>query len=506
MRKNKTISDIIQAHDQISPAIFSPGRPPISYGQLNSLVQNTISKLNAFGINRNDRVAIIIPNGPEMATAFISVSSGATAAPLNPNYRTEEYEFYLSDLNANALIVQSGENGPAVMAAKNLGIQVINLIPENNSPAGTYNLHGNTCGYIKKKQKLSENDIALILHTSGTTSKPKIVPLSHKNIITSAHNISSSLRLNPNDKCLNIMPLFHIHGLIGAILSSLYAGASISCTPGFNALSFFSWLDSEKPTWYTAVPTMHQAILSRAERNKETVSKNILRFVRSSSASLPPAVMNNLEKTFNTSVIESYGMTEASHQMTSNPLPPGKRIPGSVGLASGPEVEIMNESGEILSPNKIGEVVIKGNNVTSGYENNINANISSFIKRWFRTGDQGYIDNDGYLYLTGRLKEIINRGGEKISPYEIDNVLQQHPSIHQAVTFSVPHKNLGEDVAAVVVLNPHKQISETELKHFLSKKLSDFKIPNKILFVEEIPKGATGKLQRMGLAKKLELI
>jgi acyl-CoA synthetase (AMP-forming)/AMP-acid ligase II len=344
-----------------------------------------------------------------------------------------------------------------------------------------------------------------VLHTSGTTSRPKIVPLSGANIAASARNIRTTLALSPADRCLNIMPLFHIHGLIAAVTSSLSAGASIWATPGFNALKFFQWLDAVAPTWYTAVPTMHQAILARAPRNPESVEKARLRFIRSSSSSLPPQVMAELEATFRCPVIEAYGMTEATHQMASNPLTPKPRKAGSVGPAAGPEVAIMAADGALLAAGAVGEIVIRGPNVTGGYENNPKANAEAFAHGWFHTGDQGTMDADGYLRITGRLKEIINRGGEKVSPREVDEVLMDHPAVAQVVTFAMPHRKLGEDVAAAIVLREGSEASERELRDFCAARLADFKVPRKLVFLAEIPKGATGKLQRIGLAEKLGL-
>ena len=361
-----------------------------------------------------------------------------------------------------------------------------------------------------KKEYLSESsqeDIAMVLHTSGTTSRPKMVPLSQKNLLASARNISKTLNLNENDKCLNIMPMFHIHGLIAAILAPIYKSGTIITPSGFDALKFFRWLNDFKPTWYTAVPTMHQAILARAPRNIDIIKNNQLKFIRSSSASLPATVMEKLENTFNTCVIESYGMTEATHQMTSNPLPPNKRKAGSVGLAAGPEVALLLDD-KILhnikeNQNITGQIIIKGENVTEGYINNPEANSESYIDGWFLTGDEGVFDNDGYLKITGRLKEIINRGGEKISPKEIDEILMEHKSVQQAVAFSVPHEKLGEDLYAAVIITENQEISENNLKEYCQQRLTQFKIPRKILIVKEIPKGATGKLQRIGLYKKL---
>jgi acyl-CoA synthetase (AMP-forming)/AMP-acid ligase II len=329
--------------------------------------------------------------------------------------------------------------------------------------------------------------------------------LTHANLLASAGNIAGTLALSPADRCLNIMPLFHIHGLVAAILASLHAGGSVFCTPGFNALKFFAWMEEAGPTWYTAVPTMHQAILSRAERNRQVIEANPLRFIRSSSASLPVPVFEQLEKTFNCPVIEAYAMTENAHQMTSNQLPPGKRKPGLVGCAAGPEVAIMAPDGRILGPGKEGEIVTRGPNVTRGYENNPSANEAAFAFGWFHTGDQGYMDADGYLKITGRLKEMINRGGEKVAPVEVDEVLMQHPAVHQAVTFAIPHDKLGEDVAAAIVLREDVAATESDIQQFASQKLAAFKVPRRIFIVPEIPKGATGKLQRIGLAQKLGL-
>ncbi|MCB2132812.1 MAG: AMP-binding protein, partial [Rhodobacteraceae bacterium] len=346
------------------------------------------------------------------------------------------------------------------------------------------------------------------LHTSGTTSRPKIVPLLQSNIAASADNIRRALDLTPADRCLNVMPLFHIHGLIAAVSASLAAGASISCAPGFDALRFFGWMKEVRPTWYTAVPTMHQAILARAERNRDTIAETPLRFIRSSSASLPAQVMTALSETFGAPVIEAYGMTEATHQMTSNPLGQGAQIPGSVGREAGPMVRIAHEVENRLTEGT-GEVVISGPNVTPGYEGNPEANEKNFFiadgTRWFRTGDQGAIDAGGYLRLTGRLKEIINRGGEKISPLEVDGILMDHPAVAQVVTFGMPHPKLGEEVAAALVLREGASASEREIRDFAAGRLADFKVPRRIVILDEIPKGATGKLQRIGLAEKLGL-
>lgn len=500
-----TVSALLSCGEQDAPAIGAPGRPWMTHGALRALAERTVQALNGIGIGRGDRVALVVPNGPEAASSFVAVACAATTAPLNPAYKADEFAFYLEDLGARALVVPAGFETPARAAAAAKGIPLIELIAEE--PAGAFVLApppGMTNPTALPGKAMAE-DVALVLHTSGTTSRPKIVPLRHLNVTASAYNICNVLRLTPEDVCLNIMPLFHIHGLIAATLASLAAGASVSCTPGFNGFRFYSWLGQVRPTWYTAVPTMHQTILELAPRNKPAIAAGRLRFIRSSSSSLPPQVMTAMEDTFGVPVIESYGMTEAAHQMASNPLPPAPRFPGCVGLAAGPEIAVMNEDGDLLPPGALGEVVIRGRNVTAGYENNQAANAAGFTNGWFRTGDQGVLDAEGYLRLTGRLKELINRGGEKVSPLEVDEVLMDHPAVAQCLTFGLPHAKLGEEVAAAVVLREGAPARETELRDFCAARLAAFKVPRRIVFVTEIPKGATGKLQRIGLAAKLGL-
>jgi oxalate---CoA ligase len=504
MTETRTVKGLIASGQDEAIAIAAHDAPPLTYRSLRALIEGAVASLNRLGVGRGDRVAIVLPNGPEMATAFLSVAAAAASAPLNPAYRHDEFEFYLSDLKAKALIVEEGSASPAIHAAAKLGVALITLTPEPQAGAGAFRLSGASMGAAASPGPAEPDDVALILHTSGTTSRPKIVPLSHANIWTSARNIAATLELSERDRALNVMPLFHIHGLIAGLSAPLSRGGSVFCTPGFNALKFFAEMEEARPTWYTAVPTMHQAILTRAGHNKEIIARHPLRFVRSSSSSLPPRVIGELEAVFHAPVIESYGMTEATHQMASNPLR-GIRKPGSVGLAAGPEIAVMDEAGRILGPGIAGEVVIRGDNVTAAYENNAKANAEAFVNGWFRTGDQGVIDAEGYLTLTGRLKEIISRGGEKVSPREVDEALMDHPAVLQALAFAVPHDMLGEDVAAAVVLREGMSANEQELRAFLAERLAAFKTPRKILFLAEIPQSATDKLQRIGLAQKLGL-
>jgi amino acid adenylation domain-containing protein len=407
----------------------------------------------------------VLPDGPELATTFLGVSAVCAAAPLNPAYRSTELDFYLADLQPAVLVAATEAGSAAMEAARRRGIAVF-------SPGEL--LQG---GPEAAAERVRPADAALVLHTSGTTGRPKQITLTHANLAASARQIARTLELQPGDRCLNVMPLFHVHGLIGAVLSSLAAGASVICTSGLDPEKFPDWLETLGPTWYTAVPTLHQAALAASAR-RGGAPRHRLRFIRSSSAPLPLRVMADLERVFGVPVIEAYGMTEASHQVASNPLPPRTRKPGSVGLATGTEVAILDD----------GEVAIRGETVFSGQQ------------EWFRTGDQGYLDAEGYLFLTGRIKDLINRGGEKIAPREVEEALLEHPAVAQAVAFARPHATLGEDVAAAVVLRSGVEVPEADLRCFAATRLAPFKVPARVVTVPEIPKGPTGKLQRKGLA------
>lgn len=504
------LSEILGAGDGEAPAVMCPDGEVISHAQLRAAVKRLTEQLRTIGIGRSDRVAIVLPNGAQMAIAFLAAACAGCAAPLNPRYRESEFSFYLKDLNAKVLITDRCAS-PAARAAARGSVNVANLSGtpgklklETDSPIPN---QGDALRAIPGSDD-TELDTALVLHTSGTTSRPKIVPISQHNLARSALNIAESLQLTPEDRSLNVMPLFHIHGLLAGLLAPLSVGASVAASGGFDAFKFFAQLAEMRPTYYTAVPTMHQMVLSRAslsERNRGAARAARLRFVRSSSASLPVSVMKRLSDLFGAAVIEAYGMTEATHQMCSNPLPPATAKPCSVGLPTGVDLAILDERNTPLPAGERGEVSIKGATVIDGYENNPEANKAAFTAGWFRTGDEGYLDSEGYLFLTGRLKEQINRGGEKISPLEVDEALLSHEAVAEAVTFALPHDKLGEEPAAAVVLTDNSTISERDLKNYLSTLLAAFKVPRKIVFLETLPKGPTGKLQRIGLAERLGL-
>ncbi len=488
-----------------APAILAPGRAPLTYGCLYEHVESTERGLRAMGIGRHDRIATVLPNGPEMAVAILSVAASATCAPMNPAYRTEELDRYFADLRPRALIAQAGIDTPARLVARSRGIRVIELSTALDAEAGLFTLQGDQEG-ARPLESVSPSDIALLMPTSGTTSKPKIVPQTHAKICASAYATSAALALKETDRCLNILPLFHGHGLIATVMASLTAGASVVCTSTFDVKNFFVWLTAFQPTWYSAVPAMHQAILSEARPNRDQLSEARLRFVRSSSAPLPPRIFAELEQSFDTCVIEWYGMTEvAASPITCNPLPPRPRKPGSVGVPLALDVAIMDEGGALLSGGRTGQVVVRGATVMAGYDGDTIATEAAYVGDWFKTGDLGFFDEEGYLFLTGRMREMINRGGEKIAPREVDEVLLEHPAVAEAVTFPIPHRTLGEDVASAIVLRPDVVATPREIRKFAINRIADFKVPRQVLIVAEIPKGPTGKVQRIGLADKLGL-
>ena len=419
---------------------------------------------------------------------------------------TSEFEFFLTHLHAKVVLMPQEMDSPVRAVARARGIRVIELLCMPKAEAGLFTLLGAAQMCPRSHGFTGSNDVALVLPTSGTTSRPKIVPLTHTNICTAAYHLCTALALDARDRCLNMAPLFHTYGIVAAALTSLVAGASTIYPPGFSVHQFFTWLEEFRPTWYQAVPAMHQAIMAHAVEYREAIVRCPLRFIRTGTAPLPPPVRDDLERVFSTRVVEVYGTVEASGPVTCNPPPFRQRKAGAVGVAIGPEVAIMNEVGCLLPMGEIGEVVVRGATVMQGYDNNSMANRSAFTQGWFRTGDQGYLDTDGYLFLTGRIKEIINRGGEKIAPREVEEVLLEHPAIAQVVTFAMPHAQLGEDVAVAVVLRENASATAREIREFAAARLADFKVPRHVAFVDKIPQSAIGKVQRIGLAEKLGLL
>ncbi|GKX34269.1 MAG: AMP-dependent synthetase [Rhizobiaceae bacterium MnEN-MB40S] len=502
---NSFLARALASDDRL--ALLAPERPACSHAELRRSAKEVVDELARLGVGRGDAVAIVMPNGPELVTILLATMSVASAAPLNPAYTEPELRFYLEDLNAKLLICPATGFEAARIVASSLEIPVMTVDFDVASACGVVSMTApaRTAPATDATAHNEAGDVVLLLHTSGTTARPKLVGLSHRNIEASMANIRSGLELGPDDTGLCVMPLFHIHGIVATVLAPLSAGGSIVCTPGFNALQFFRWADAFRPSWFSAVPTMHQAIAARAPRNADVVERLRLRFIRCSSAAMPIVTLEALERIFDCPVIEAYGMTEAAHQITSNRLPPGVRKPGSVGWSATTRVAIIDDAGRLLGNGETGEIVIAGENIHAGYVGAPEANRTAFVDGWFRTGDQGRLDEDGCLTITGRLKEIINRGGEKIAPLELDNILLRHPDIVEAIAFAAPHAQLGEDIAAAIVRTERSRLGEDEVRAYLADKVAAFKVPRTILFVDEIPKGATGKIQRLNLAKQMGL-
>jgi acyl-CoA synthetase (AMP-forming)/AMP-acid ligase II len=490
-----TLFDLLQSAPSDSTAIALPDSGiKISYGALRTQIQSLAESLAAAGVKRGDRVGIALPNGLPMIVSFFAAAMAGTAAPLNPGYKEDEFRFYLEDTDARVLILPPDGLDEARKAAGDR----VKILSIDMDASGTVSFVD-----AKARQPFTpptSDDVALVLHTSGSTGRPKRVPLTHANLAISAGNVARSYKLGPNDVAMCVMPLFHVHGLVASTLGTLSTGGTLVVPGKFNPLSFWRIARDYGMTWYSAVPTIHQLLLARADPSQgRPAGAERVRFIRSCSAALPPQVMKDLEAAFGAPVLEAYGMTEAAHQMASNPLPPDERKPGSVGRGTDVQISIMDAAGRHLSTGERGEIVIKGPNVTGGYENNPEANAKSFTDGWFRTGDQGFLDAAGYLTLVARIKELINRGGEKISPREIDEVLLTHPAVSEAVCFGVPHKTWGEEVEAAVVVKDG--VTEAELLAFCKERLAEFKRPKQIHITQTIPRTATGKIQRGVVAK-----
>lgn len=487
-------------------AISVSGKFDITHSRLNQLVEHAASSLVAAGVKPGDVVALTFPNTVEYLIMFLGVIRvRATAAPLNQAYTAEEFEFYLSDSESKLLLTAKEGNEASEAAASKIGIPHVTAalsdVESGIQLSAAASESQSDCSAAKIVNEPS--DVALFLHTSGTTSRPKGVPLTQLNLASSVNNIKSVYKLTESDSTVIVLPLFHVHGLLAGLLSSLGAGASVTLPSAgrFSASTFWSDMIKHNATWYTAVPTIHQIILDRHLTKPEPTYPK-LRFIRSCSASLAPSILARLEEAFDAPVLEAYAMTEATHLMASNPLPEdGPHVPGSVGKPVGQEMAILDENGVEQKAGSNGEVCIRGPNVTSGYKNNPEANKSAFLFGWFHTGDIGYFDSDGYMHLVGRIKELINRGGEKISPIEVDAVLLSHPDVAQAVCFGVPDDKYGEEINCAVIPREGSNLDEEEVLRFCKKNLAAFKVPKKVFITDSVPKTATGKIQRRIVAE-----
>ena len=484
------------------PALMAPHGAVLSYEELSNNIDQIKTQLHQAGIRQNSRIAIILPRETSDILINLSVSSYATAAPLSSELSAMEYQYLFRQMKIKALITDSKIAHAAVMAARKLNIKLVTVKKYKKQGTVELIIPSGTIKHQVKPVFPGLKDAAFILHTSGTTAQPKIVALTQANIYYGALNIIKALKLTAQDKCLSVMPLYHVHGLM-VMIATIFSGGTFVYTPKFDRNDFFQWLDEFKPTWYTASAALQFAILSRVESYREIIKKQNLRFIRSSSAPLGKDATLKLEKYFRAPVAESYGMTEASLQITSQPLPPAKRKLGSVGKPTGVELAVMDGKLRLVPPGKTGEIIIKGNSIITAYENSPSVNKSSFHKGWLGTGDLGYADKDGFVFIKGRIKEMINKGGENISPREIDEALLRFPGVEQAAAFSLPHPELGEDIGVAVVLKKGIVFSENKIREFLKGEIAGFKIPSHIIVVKDLPKTGTGKIKRAGLYVEL---
>lgn len=490
-----TLASVLNPQNGNDLAISVPEGPNVSYAEFGQEIERVAELLAGAGVEPGRAVSIVLPNSLEFMVVFLAVArAGAIAAPLNSAYTTDEFQFYMEDAEAQLAILPEGEHAGRE-AAVQLGIPTMEASLDDGGRT-VLSRGGDVLTARRDAPAPSPDDVALFLHTSGTTSRPKGVPLTHGNLAASIKNIGDTYALTPDDIAMVVMPLFHVHGLIGVSLSTLSTGGSLVIPPRFSASRFWGEQRDSGATWYSAVPTIHQILLARAD--DEGAPHESFRLIRSCSSALAPAVFEQLEARFGAPVLEAYGMTEASHQMSSNLLPPGDRMPGTVGKGTGVDIAIMDDDGNLLSVGERAEVVIRGANVTHGYHKNPEANAEAFTKGWFRTGDQGFMEADGTLTLTGRIKELINRGGEKISPLEVDAALLGHPSVAEAVCFGVPHEMYGEAVQAAVVVSG--DTNEDAIRSYCGEHLAGFKVPDRVYIIDTMPRTATGKIQRRHIA------
>lgn len=506
MQNKKIIKEIFDCHlnkKSEKNILCSDSGDEYSFKDLKKITDTLRNDLKSI-IDKNSRVAILMPMGFTYSLLTLVLNEQNAVLPLNSSNTIKELKDFFYRFKIEAVFVDNSINLKIINLAKKEKVSVLKYKKIKNNKIYFEILYK---GNKKMPNYYKEKNIYIdyILPTSGTTAKSKIVCLNNSMVMAGARNIIKHLKLSEKDICLNIMPLYHVHGLM-VLIASLLSGGRVISTPKYNNSLFYGWLQEFKPTWYTASAGIQENILLRSEENRDKIKDLKLRFIRSSSAPLSPQTTKGLEKFFNAPIAESYGMTEATLQITTQPLPPKKKKIGSCGRPTELELAIVDKENNFVNSEELGEIVIKGDNVIKEYENNKEANKKSFWKDWLRTGDLGYLDRDGFLFIKGRIKEMINKGGENISPREIDEALMMHKAVELAVAFSVPHKTLGEDIAIAVICKKGHMVKEEELRRFLKDKLADYKIPSVFYFVDDVPKTAVGKPKRVGLYKEIKKI
>jgi oxalate---CoA ligase len=488
-----TLRQLITRSDNHPALVVPESGASLSYAALQRALDRAAGRLAALGVAEGDRVALVAANGPALVVAFVAVAArGAAAAPLNPALGVAELSAELDDLRTSRLFHDGSVTAAAAAAEVNVPASLIGL--ENAL------LHVDGRAGDPAEPAGDPGALALLLHTSGTTSKPKTVPIRQRNLVASTGAVARTYGLTGEDVTMCVMPLFHVHGLVATVLATLSTGGTV-ILPRFRPSAFWDQVAQHGATWYTAVPTIHSRLLTRA-LELPAPPEHRLRFVRSCSAPLPTALWQRYEGAIGIPLIEAYGMTEAAHQMASNPLPPGERRPGTVGQATGIEIAVLDDDWQPVPAGERGEVGVRGPSVVDRYLDNPVATGASFQAGWFRTGDVGTLSADGYLTLVGRVKELINRAGEKISPYEVEDVLLTHPAVAEAAAYPVPDEKYGEQVGVVVVLRGEAR--PEELSAYCADRLAAFKRPARVTILPEIPKGPTGKVQRRTLAELVD--
>lgn len=500
--RNSLTTDLIRAwanHDPGRVALWSDDGQCISYSQLISQIDAIRATLNSLGCGRGDRIALVHPSDARHVILSLGIASGMAVLPFNPAATEEELTREFQIRGVHVLLNATGTGDAARSAAGHLGIPVIDVTWHEKTMTSGFTMTGGRERPTEHPGPVQEDDITLVLATSGTTSRNKVVPLRERNLLV--RQWVSSKRLQPGDRGLCMVPLYLSTGMVNAA-TCLRVGISTILMPVITTDAFFRAFDRLRPTFLQASPAFLTAILAEIDQGRQTVNTDQLRFIRPASGRISRSDLEALERYFSCTVIEGYGLTETG-MIACNPFPPAQRKPGTVGLPLDCEIVIRDDDGQALAVGRIGEVSARRDDIFDGYEDDLEATRAVYRNGWFYTGDLGYLDEDGYLTLAGRIKELINRGGEKISPLEVDAALQAHPRVADAAAFAIPHPTLGEIVGAALVLEIGQQVSKADMVAFLRPKLSPIKMPRDYLFTDRIPRGDYGKILRQQLTDQM---
>lgn len=494
-----TIGRTLAAHAERTPgaiAIVTPGLQPLTFGELASQIERLGIQLRAAGIGVTSRVGVALPRGPEAALISLAVSSMAIMVPINPSLAPADLEAEIERIRVDALIVPEAEQVPAWAAAAS------GLFAVTRATSSFAEIALTQRSEVVRKLPAGEVDeasVSVIFRTSGTTGASKRVPVTHGNLIEMARKMQRWLNLGPSDRSTCILPIYYNAGFKATLLAPLLIGCSVALPATINPHEFDQWIDELRPTWLTASPAFLQSVLDTVKTRKAGLPKHALRFVLSTASYLAEAVRSDLQATLGVPVAEFYGLCEAG-MMTAPEISLEAPRPGSVGRPPKGELAIRGDDGRLLPAGQTGQVVLTGPSVTRGYIYDIDDTPSGLENGWLPTGDLGVIDDDGYLTIVGRTKEVINRGGEKISPYDVEKALLQHPAVREAAAFGVPHPRLGENVAAAVVLHAGREAGSSELIDFIYDRLAPYQMPRHVHVLQSFPVGVTGKISRPQLS------